>query len=370
MPPTSSRLRVTQVSTYRDPAHRAPAELLRAWRDFGASAAAAQRAGVDMTVVQASWTEAVHTIGGVSCQFVELPAFRDQIAATRPDVIHWQGLIYPSELRALARQLPSVPIVAQDHGSGVPGRFWRRWFHGWGFSPLAGVMFTATDQALAFKAAGVLRADLPVFEVVEGSTPFAPGDVATARRATGIDGDPCLLWVGNLDANKDPLMVLDAVSAVAAGVPGVRLWMCYRFAPLLEQVRARIAGDPAIRDRVRLVGEVAYPGIEEHFRAADFLVQASHKEGSGYGVIEALACGTTPLVTDIPSFRTITGQGSAGAVVPTGDSTAMARVIREWAGRDRAELRTRARHHFEQALSFDAIGRQMVAAYRRLGRVA
>ena len=59
----SRRLRVTQVSAYLDPQGRPPDELIHAWRDFGAPAAAAARAGVRMTVVRASWADAVHTVG-------------------------------------------------------------------------------------------------------------------------------------------------------------------------------------------------------------------------------------------------------------------------------------------------------------------
>jgi glycosyltransferase involved in cell wall biosynthesis len=92
-------------------------------------------------------------------------------------------------------------------------------------------------------------------------------------------------------------------------------------------------------------------------------VQASHAEGSGGALIDALACGTTPLVTDIPSFRRITGDGACGALVPIDDADALAHAIRDWARRDRPMLRRRAREHFERDLSFDALGRQLRAAY-------
>jgi glycosyltransferase involved in cell wall biosynthesis len=256
--------------------------------------------------------------------------------------------------------VPGVPILAQDHASKVP-RNWRRWLWRWGFAPLAGVTFTARAQADPFKAVGIFRQDLPVFEVIEGSTPFVPGDQRAARAETGLDGDPCLLWVGNLDSNKDPLTVLDAMERATA-IPNARLHMCYRHAPLLDAVRAR-AARPRLADRVIFHGEVGYPAIQDYFRAADFLVQASHVEGSGYGVIEALACATTPLVTDIPSFRTITGEGEVGALVPVGDVVALARALETWSLRDRSALRCHARAHFDRRLSFDAIAGQLMVAY-------
>src|SRR5262249_38618635 len=70
-----------------------------------------------------------------------------------------------------------------------------------------------------------------------------------------------------------------------------------------------------------------HSSMEAHLRAADFLVQASHAEGSGVALIEALACGTTPLVTDIPSFRRITGAGAAGSLTPVGDAAGLANAL-------------------------------------------
>jgi glycosyltransferase involved in cell wall biosynthesis len=377
-------LRVVVAGVFLDPERRHPRELLKVWRDFGrVPAAAGGPGGAQVTIVQAAWEDHRCEIGGAPCffvreeepPFVRLPGRRQirrvprrlfqRIADLSPDVIHYEGLVCPRLLRALARSLPCVPILSQDHFSRPP-QGWRRWLWRWGFAPLAGVTFTARAQADPFKTAGVLRRDLPVFEVIEGSTPFTPGDRLTARAATGLDGDPCLLWVGNLDARKDPLMVLDAV-ARATSLPNLRLHMCYRYQPLLGAVRARVA-DPSLTKRVALHGEIEYPQIEAYFRAADFLVQASHEEGSGYGVIEALACGTTPLLTDIPPFRRITGDGEFGALVPLGDSGALARAITEWSRRDPALLRHRAREHFERSLSFDAIGRQLLTAYRQVHR--
>lgn len=95
-------------------------------------------------------------------------------------------------------------------------------------------------------------------------------------------------------------------------------------------------------------------------------ILGSHYESTGFAPIEALACGTTPLVTNIPSFRRITGWGHAGALFPSRDACALAQAIREWSGRDPKVLRKSARLHFERALSFDAIGRQLRVVYETL----
>jgi glycosyltransferase involved in cell wall biosynthesis len=228
---------------------------------------------------------------------------------------------------------------------------------------LAGVLFTTREQAAAMTEAGVLPPTTPIFEVMESTSRFTPGDMEAARLATGIRADPAFLWVGRLDANKDPLTVLEAFALTSAELPGAHLWMCYQDSPLLAEVQRRIASDPCLTDRVTLLGTQPHDRIQTRLRAADFLVLGSHKEGSGYAAIEALACGTPALVTDIPSFRRITGDGRAGALSRPGDASAMARAMVAWASGDRAAQRRAAREQFERHLSLHAIGAQLRAAY-------
>lgn len=379
-------LHVVVVGVDLDPLGRFPAELLSVWRDFGrAEAVAAEDPGVRLTIVQSSWRDDLREIEGITCHFVREPEpvvrlfggrvlrrlprrLLSRVGELVPDVVHVNGLGFPRELRAMRTVLPEAVIIARAHGVKLP-EGWRRWYHRWGFAVLDAVIFCARAQAEPFKQNGILRENLPVFEVIEISTPFTPGDRFEARATTRLEGDPCLFWLGNLDANKDPMMVLDAVAAATLELPKLRFYMCFRNANLIDQVRGRIAADPALVDRVTLLGEIAYPGIETYLRAADFLVQGSHREAGGCGVVEALACGATPLVTDIPSFRRITGGGTFGALVPVGGAAALAREIVNWSRRDRPVLRQAAREHFERDLSIRAVGRQLRETYQQARRL-
>ena len=338
-----------------------------------------------MTVVQAAHETATIERDGVTYRFQKVSSgpwggtarqtrwlggvreLSSALADSQPDIVHVQGLTAPLHTRLLARTLPNVPILAQDHAS-RPATGLRRPLHKWGFRNLSAVAFTSREQATPFIEAGVLGPDIPVFEVIEGSSRFTPGDQAAAREKCGLFGDPCLLWVGRLDANKDPLTVLDAVDRALAELPGLRLWCLYSEAPLIETLQARLQSNRGLSDAVRLLGRVVHGEIEDFFRAADFFVLASHSEGSGYALIEALACGTAPLVTDIPSFRKITGNGKAGERFPVGDAPALARLIAKWTRRDRQTQRVAARRHFEQSLSYEAIGRQLREAYETVVR--
>ena len=275
------------------------------------------------------------------------------------------GLVFPIETRYLALGASRVPILVQDHASRPPPR-WRAPVYRFCFKSLAGVAFTARAQAEPFLERGILSPHIPVFEVLESSSRFSPGDREAARRVTGLRGDPCLLWVGRLDENKDPIAVLDALHLALPHLPDPHLWCCYTDAPLLDAVRARLARDSRLADRVHLLGRVPHERVQDLCRAADFFVLGSFREGSGYAVIEALACGTPPLVTDIPSFRRITGEGAVGALSPPGDAAAMARAWVAWSGRRGDALRRAARRHFERTLSFEVLGKQLRGVYETL----
>jgi len=175
-----------------------------------------------------------------------------------------------------------------------------------------------------------------------------------------------VLWVGQLIDRKDPLTVLSGVSLASQALPGLQLWCCFQTDTLLQRVRARIEHDPALRGRVHLLGRVEHERIETLMRAADLFVAASRFEGSGYALLEALACGLAPVVTDIPSFRALTANGQIGRLWPCGDAQGLAGALVQVASQPRTPLRLSVRAHFERHLSLDALGRTLLQAYQRL----
>ena len=113
---------------------------------------------------------------------------------------------------------------------------------------------------------------------------------------------------------------------------------------------------------MNLVGPVPRERIATYFSAADFFVVGSHHEGSGYALMEACACGAVPVVTDIPTFRLLTG-GAAGALWPTGDAAAFASALADVGVRDLQIERAQLADHFSRVLTWDAVGRRALEIY-------
>jgi glycosyltransferase involved in cell wall biosynthesis len=364
---------VAQISFFYDTQGRSPAQLLDEWHSLVDVAEAASKPGIRVSVIQAcSHTEHFER-NGVQYHFLAFDdatsrnsrgaRYRELLRDLAPDVFHVHGLDFPRHVLSLAESCPKTPIIVQDHASRPP-RIWRRASARRGMSVAAGVAFCSLDQARPFTRAGIISPSTRVYAIPESTSRFAPGNRDEARSLTGLVGDPAILWVGHLDANKDPLTVLQGVGDAVRELPGLQLYCCFGNAPLMRDVRARIATHEALHDRVHLLGRVPHERIEQLMRAADLFVLGSHREGSGYSLIEALACGLPPVVTDIPSFRSLTATGSVGALWPCGDARGLCQALRVSARRAGPEMRAAVRAHFERELSFDALGVKLADMYK------
>jgi glycosyltransferase involved in cell wall biosynthesis len=110
--------------------------------------------------------------------------------------------------------------------------------------------------------------------------------------------------------------------------------------------------------------------MEAIYSSADFLLQGSRREFSGYAVLEAMACGAIPAISDIPSFRAMTCGGRYGVLFPPGDHEALARGVLAVPPGEIPARSVEVRARFERALSFPAMAARLEEVYRELGRAA
>ncbi|HET6185287.1 MAG TPA: glycosyltransferase [Acetobacteraceae bacterium] len=135
-----------------------------------------------------------------------------------------------------------------------------------------------------------------------------PADRATLRARLGIAG-PSLLSVGHLIERKGHHLVIEA----AAQLPGVRLAIVGE-GPERGALLALI-DRLGVRDRVRLVGAVPHAEMPSWYGAADVLVLASSREGWANVLLEAMACGTPVVATNIWGNPEVVRAPEAGRIV-------------------------------------------------------
>lgn len=375
-------VRIVQANAVYDRDARTPEALLDSYRTLTEWSEAVAAAGAEVSVVQRFHTNASIEHHGISYDFVAdkyLPwlsttdapaAFVDRIAARSPGVVHVNGLIFPALVAGIRATIGAGrAIVAQHHGGEFPIRGggligWnntRKWRNG--LAAADALSFTARDQADAWRAAGVIGHQR-LLEIVEASTTLRLIERERARTALNVAGDPLILWVGRLTTNKDPMTVLDGLERALPQLPGATVLMVFGDDTLLPNVDDRVRASTVLAGKVILAGRVSRDEMPNYYGAADLFVSGSHSEGSGYALIEAMAAGVVPIVTDIPSFRTIAGD--CGIRWPPGDAAQLADALVRAANGDLDEQKRAARERFARELSWKAIGARTVDAYRSL----
>ena len=368
------RLSVVQVNYAYDKALTDPDALLARYFTLTGWSDALVRAGAGpVAVVQQFHRDAEVVRNGVDYVFrrAAIPA---AVAARRPDVAHVNGLIFPARTWMLRRALGSAAaLVVQSHSDGgaigrdpalrLLGRATR--------GAVDAFLFAADEHAEAWRQVGLPRRrsagvsgdarelDAAALRRLRAGR----SDRAAARERRGCAARRRCLWVGRLNANKDPLTVLDGFERALPDLPDATLTMIFGTGELFEEVRARIARSPALSARVRLAAVVPHERMAAFYSAADLFVVGSHHEGSGYSLMEACACGAVPVVTDIPTFRLLTGAGAVGALWTPGDAAGCARALVDVARRDLDAERAKLADHFARELSWDAVGRRAVEIY-------
>lgn len=364
-------MHIAQVNFPPAPMGFAPAQIFERWPTLADVAEAVAGAGSQVTVIQAAAYTQRMTRNGVSYCFIDVAATPEDrsryvaalLAEIEADVVHLHGLEFAREAFALSQHLPQLPILLQDHANRPPRRWRRPWWRRW-YAAASAVAFTSAELAQPFLAANLFPARMPLFSIPESSCRFTPGDRWRAREETGLYGEPGVLWVGHLSMEKGILTVLDGISRAVPKLPDLHLWCAFASAPLRDAVQQRIARDPHLAGRVHLLGNLMHAHIERLMQAADLFVAGSLGESTGYALLEALACGVAPVVTDIPAFRALTDGGRIGRLWPTGDAELLAEmVVRSAATRPSVQ---QVRTHFDTALSFAALGHRWSDAYRHV----
>ena len=297
-----------------------------------------------------------------------------RIQSLRPDLVHFFGTSLHLNLALLSARLGALgpPVVLHHHGGRPATNPLSRRLQRFGFRRSRRVLFTTGEQSDTFRNAGLVDANRQSVQMVEGSSTFQWRSRDEARRATGMGGVPVCVSTARLAPPKDPHTVLRGFQRIATDMPNAHLYLYYQSDDLLPALKAWVGDQAALGDRVHFRGTLPYPAMEDVYNSADFLLQATHHEHSGFAVLDAMACGVIPIVSDIPSFRAMTDGGRVGGLFAAGDraDAELAERVTNICRRGVAAASDAVRAHFEQSLSYQALAQQLDREYRQQTRSA
>lgn len=145
------------------------------------------------------------------------------------------------------------------------------------------------------------------------------GREAVRAELGAAPGDFVVVSVGRFMPVKDHPTTLRAFAGMAAGA---WLWLL-GWGECEAELRA-LAAELGVADRVRFV--VGSREVPRYLAGADAFVLASHKEGLSGALVEAMAAGLPPVVSDIPQNLFVI-DGGAGLSFPVGDPGALGAAL-------------------------------------------
>ena len=138
---------------------------------------------------------------------------------------------------------------------------------------------------------------------------------AAMRQQLGLAGSPLLLSVGNLHEHKGHGLAIEALARLRTDPAwaGAQL-LVVGAGPDAARFEA-LACSIGVAEAVRWVGQVPNAELQQWYSAADVLVLASSREGWPNVLLEAMACGTPVVASDVGGVREIVQGAVAGRVV-------------------------------------------------------
>jgi glycosyltransferase involved in cell wall biosynthesis len=162
---------------------------------------------------------------------------------------------------------------------------------------------------------------------------FTPGERSLARARLGLEqGAFVAACVRRLVARMGIDDLLDAWGPIATELPPGSTLLLVGDGPLAGELAER-AGRGPLREQVRSLGRISDEELIDVYRAADVAVVPSLTfEGFGLVVLEAAACGTPSIVTDVGGLPEVAAPLDPTLVVAPADAPALTARLREAAG--------------------------------------
>ena len=229
------------------------------------------------------------------------------------------------------------------------------------------VVLSSAFRRLLVERYGVRPWDVRVWAPGVALEQFTPGDRWHARARLGLaEAGFVAVCARRLVSRMGIGGLLDAWAQIEGTLPEGSQLLIIGEGELHDELAAR-AARPPLAGRVRVLGRLSDSELVDAYRAADVAVVPSVSfEGYGLVVLEAAACGTPSIVSDVGGLPEAAGALDHSLIVPPQDTTALAeRISRAAAGALPPRERTR---RYAEGFTWTALAERHRRLYRGLAR--
>jgi len=205
---------------------------------------------------------------------------------------------------------------------------------------------------------------------------FTPGNRAEALANVGWNpARKHLLFVGRIEPLKGIDLIFEALAHIRQHQPALLQNLCLNI----------VGGDPASQDEemrrllvlremlelgqhIDFIGARGQDTLPDYYRAAEALVMPSDYESFGMVALEAMACGTPVIASEVGGLAFLIEDGKTGFHIPTREPAALAERITALASAPALrDSMGRAAHDAAQGYSWSKIADQLLAVFTMLG---
>lgn len=291
------------------------------------------------------------------------------IQNSKPDVVHCHGLRGGWLGRLATRKIPGQKTIYSEHlwtkEYHLPSRIWEQF-------QLRGLRYLDHYTARTIAVSNAVKRFL-VFEkiskpenitVVYNGIDWGKWDQLLYERPNGL---PTIFGsVGSLHERKNYLGLLDAIALLKKKYPKAPTFQCQIIGegPQRKELREKI-------ENLGLTGEVMLRGrvddVQPVLRHFGFYVQPSKDEAFGVALVEAMALGLPPIVTNVGGMVEVVEHEKSGLIVGRKTSDIADGIYKLLSNKKlRLEMGKEAKKRVKVKFTMDRMAEETIKVYREV----
>jgi glycosyltransferase involved in cell wall biosynthesis len=200
---------------------------------------------------------------------------------------------------------------------------------------------------------------------------FYPVNKKVARSLLDLPEHECiLLQLGRMVPRKGVDTVISAMAKVHCSNARVRLLIVGGDADTAKELQRlqQLAVEAGVSENVVFVGQKAREDLKYYYAAADLFITTPWYEPFGITPLEAMACGTPVIGSNVGGIKFSVADGKTGVLVPPKDADALAAKINtllRYPGRMR-EMGSNAIRRINKLFTWELVAQDIQAMYEKV----